>query len=113
MPPTRLQKRISQNEIPRTSISATPSKRSTTPNDVSSSGDDEELDPNTGLAKVNCHLSFAPGAAGAREKQLFDFEVENVILRIDVRFDKHMALQVRRVSKQDGPTLTTCSIPEV
>jgi hypothetical protein len=113
MPPKKLQKRISQNEIPSTSISATPSKRSSTPNDVSSSGDDEKLDPNTGLAKVNRHLLFAPEAAGARENQLFDFEVENVILRIDVRFDEHMPLQVRRVSKQDGSTLTTCSIPTV
>jgi hypothetical protein len=113
MPPKKLQKRISQNKTPRNSISATPSKRSSTPNDVSSSGDDEELDPNTGLAKINCHLSFAPEAAGARENQLFDFQVENFILRIDVRFDEHMALQVRRVSKQDGSTLTTCSIPMV
>jgi hypothetical protein len=113
MPPKKLQKRTSQTEIPRTSISVTPSKRSSTKNDFSSSGDDKEFDPNTGLAKVNCHLSSALEAAGARENQLFDFEIENVILRVDVRFDEHMALQVRRVSKQDESTLTTCSIPMI
>jgi hypothetical protein len=82
----RTKKMATQIKAPRTSISATPSKRVSTPDDSSSSDDDEELDPNVGIAKVNWEMSMALEAVVARE----NIQVSRFCSYTETQFRKHL-----------------------